>query len=152
MLGTMIPPTTRRSVTNVVYSVKRQQQSQRTITSAPSGISQLRKASDQNQFEKQNTDSMNLDEFMNFDNSGTPGTATSSPELEKKDKQSSSHATASAIHIRSSLKKGSAQNIVPQSVPANQHPRQRTQDEFGYLQRHVRKTSIDERRVCFSTL
>ncbi|KAI5921796.1 hypothetical protein F4810DRAFT_712220 [Camillea tinctor] len=37
------------------------------------------------------------------------------------------------------------QHLVPQSVPTPAH--QRTQNEFGYVNRHTRKTSIDERRT-----
>lgn len=118
---------------------------QRTNSSAPGGISQLRKASDQVQ--ETGSDSMNLDEFIFSDNISTPAGATSSPELEKKE-QLTSTTTAAAIPIKAGQRKETAQNFVPQSVPAKQLAGHRGQDEFGYVQRRIRKTSIDERRVC----
>jgi len=59
------------------------------------------------------------------------------------------HSVSSAIPIKS--RKESAQqthhaHFVPQSVPVPAH-HQRAQDEFGYVNRHHRKTSIDDRRV-----
>jgi GATA-binding protein, other eukaryote len=59
----------------------------------------------------------------------------------------SSNAVASAIPIKT--RKESPPNFVPQSVPVPQHSL-RNQDEFSYVQRHIRKTSIDERRVRIS--
>lgn len=93
---------------------------------------------------------MNLDDFIFADSVSTPmGIGFSpSPELSKKDisnSEKSSNAVASAIPIK--MRKESAQFAIPQSVPVPQH--MRTNDEFNYVQRHVRKTSIDERRVCF---
>lgn len=44
------------------------------------------------------------------------------------------------------MRKESAQFAIPQSVPVPHH-NPRTNEEFNYVQRHVRKTSIDERRV-----
>ena len=113
------------------------------VASAPSGIAQLRKSSDIN---NDHSDPMNLDEFICSDNISTPAGMSPSPEL-KKDKDvapKASNAVASAIPIK--MRKESAPISIPQSVPAQQHS-VRNRDEFGYVQRHFRKTSIDERRV-----
>lgn len=102
---------------------------------APSGIAQLRKATDQNVSQPE---PMNLDDFVFADNVA-PSLKAGHRETEK----SATRATAAAIPIKS--RKASGQHFVPQSVPVPPH--QRTQDEFGYITRHHRKTSIDERRV-----
>ncbi|KAI1427341.1 hypothetical protein F5Y12DRAFT_185247 [Xylaria sp. FL1777] len=108
---------------------------------APSGIAQLRKATDQNVSQPE---PMNLDDFIFPDNVAPPAGFTSSLESGKQEKdKSTTRATAAAIPIKS--RKASGQHFVPQSVPAPPH--QRTQDEFGYVTRHHRKTSIDERRA-----
>jgi len=87
---------------------------------------------------------MSLDDFIDPENVATPAgmLATPSPDPGKPDPELS-HSVASAIPIKS--RKESAQNFGPQSVPVPAH--QRTRDEFGYVTRHPRKTSIDERRV-----
>ena len=91
---------------------------------------------------------MNLDEFINNENVGTPAglALTPTPETTKQsDESRASHTTASAIPIKN--RKESAQHLVPQSVPVAVHH----QNEFGYVPRHPRKTSIDEtsRRVSW---
>jgi GATA-binding protein, other eukaryote len=89
---------------------------------------------------------MNLDEFIFSDNISTPAGMSTPPEL-KKEKETipkASNAVASAIPVK--MRKESAPISIPQSVPAQQHS-VRSYDEFAYVQRHVRKTSIDERRV-----
>jgi len=90
---------------------------------------------------------MNLDDFIFADNISTPaGIGISpSPELSKKEPEKSSNAVASAIPIKM-RKESTAQFAVPQSVPVPHH-NPRSNEEFNYVQRHVRKTSIDERRV-----
>lgn len=89
---------------------------------------------------------MNLDDFIFSDNISTPaGLGTSpSPELAKKESEKSSNAIASAIPIK--MRKEPSQFAVPQSVPVPHHNPRNT-EEFNYVQRHIRKTSIDERRV-----
>ncbi|KAK0729789.1 hypothetical protein B0H67DRAFT_638364 [Lasiosphaeris hirsuta] len=109
---------------------------------APSGIAQLRKSSEQLVTQ---SDPMNLDDFINNENVGTPAglAVTPSPENARHpDDGRAPHSTASAIPIKS-RKESSAQHLVPQSVPVVVH-HQRAQDEFGYVPRHTRKTSIDE--------
>ncbi|KAI1379133.1 hypothetical protein F4677DRAFT_442861 [Hypoxylon crocopeplum] len=109
---------------------------------APSGIAQLRKTSDQNFL---HADPMNLDDFIFPENVATPAglAATPSPDGNKHEGEKSAHTTAAAIPIKS--RKPSSQHFVPQSVPVPAH--QRNQDEFAYVTRHHRKTSIDERRT-----
>lgn len=117
--------------------------------SAPSGIAQLRKSSDQKTATAlDHPDAMNLDDFIFSDNISTPaGLGMSpSPELNKKEPEKSSNSVASAIPIK--MRKESAQFAVPQSVPVPHH-NPRSTEEFNYVQRHVRKTSIDERRVSY---
>lgn len=122
-------------------SLSQQQQQQQSTLSAPSGIAQLRKTSDQN---IENTDAMNLDDFVFSDLISTPAGMSPSPELKEKEPSKSTNAVASAIPIK--MRKESSANFVPQSVPVPRHNAP-NHDEFGYVQRHVRKTSIDERRV-----
>jgi GATA-binding protein len=85
---------------------------------------------------------MNLDDFINNDSVGTPAglALTPTPETMRQADDRSAHTSAAAIPIKS--RKESAQHLAPQSVPVAAH--QRVQDEFGYLPRHPRKTSIDE--------
>lgn len=92
---------------------------------------------------------MNLDDFIFPSSVGSP--AGLSPELSNED-AAPFNATAPAIPIRKphlandhnlSLARASAP-----SVPPTIH----REDEFGYVPRHVRKTSIDERRVSSLSL
>jgi len=97
---------------------------------------------------------MNLDDFINNENVGTPAglALTPTPETTRHiDDIRAAHTTASAIPIKS--RRESAQHLVPQSVPVAVH-HQRVQEEFGYIPRHPRKTSIDEtnRRVSWQPL
>ncbi|KAI4866598.1 hypothetical protein F4820DRAFT_416078 [Hypoxylon rubiginosum] len=88
---------------------------------------------------------MNLDDFIFPENVATPAglAATPSPDATKQEGDRIAHTTAAAIPIKS--RKTSSQHFVPQSVPVPAH--QRNQDEFAYVTRHHRKTSIDERRA-----
>lgn len=85
---------------------------------------------------------MNLDDFINNDNVGTPAglASTPTPETMRQAEEASARTAATAIPIKT--RKEPTQHLVPQSVPVAAH--QRAQDEFGYLPRHPRKTSIDE--------
>ncbi|KAK8024180.1 hypothetical protein PG993_012246 [Apiospora rasikravindrae] len=114
-----------------------------TSNNAPSGIAQLRKTSDQNLHQPE---PMNLDDFIFSENVATPaGLAdTPSPELSTKHLEDKpAHVSAAAIPIKS--RKVAKQHFVPQSVPVPPH--QKHQGEFGYVTRHARKTSVDERRT-----
>ncbi|KAK4237847.1 nitrogen catabolic enzyme regulatory protein [Achaetomium macrosporum] len=106
----------------------------------PSGITQqLRKSSNNAPLQ---TDPMHLDDFINNNSEGTPAgmALTPTPETMRRVEEKSTHAAAAAIPIKS--RKDSSQLLIPQSVPVAAH--QRVQDEFGYIPRHPRKTSIDE--------
>ncbi|PNH33020.1 hypothetical protein BJF96_g3802 [Verticillium dahliae] len=123
---------------------------------APSGIAQLRKTSEQN---LNNPEPMNLDDFIFSENMATP-VDFSSPQLQppappppRHSHESRSAAPGqphslltSAINIKTRKDAAAHQQFVPQSVPFPPH-HQRAQDEFNYVPRHTRKTSIDERRT-----
>ncbi|KAI1870719.1 uncharacterized protein JN550_004865 [Neoarthrinium moseri] len=114
---------------------------------APSGIAQLRKTSDQNVNAAQ-SDPMNLDDFIFSENVATPAglpTTPSSPEAVRQSEDKAAHAMAAAAIPIKSRKSVQQQHFVPQSVPVPPH--HGNQDEFGYVTRHHRKTSIDERRT-----
>lgn len=119
-------------------------QNRMAANNAPSGIAQLRKTSDQNLV---HSEPMNLDDFIFSENVATPAGLAASPSPEFTTRQlddRAAHAPApAAIPIKS--RKTSLPTFVPQSVPVPPH--QRTKDEFSYVTRHTRKTSVDERRV-----
>ncbi|KAK3991160.1 nitrogen catabolic enzyme regulatory protein [Cladorrhinum sp. PSN332] len=111
-----------------------------TSANAPSGIAQqLQKTSEQ---ALPDADTMMLDDFINNDSIGTPGSfaMTPTPEAITQPEDKYANTTTSAIPIKT--RKESSAPTVPQSVPVAAH--QRLQDEFGYLHRNARKTSIDE--------
>ncbi|KAK4124978.1 hypothetical protein N657DRAFT_343363 [Parathielavia appendiculata] len=112
-----------------------------TSANAPSGIAQLRKSSEHAPLQ---SDPMNLDDFINNDKVGTPAglALTPTPETMRQADERSAHTSAAAIPIKSRKEPPSSHLLIPQSVPVAAH--QRVQDEFGYLPRHQRKTSIDE--------
>ncbi|KAK3335702.1 GATA zinc finger protein [Cercophora scortea] len=112
------------------------------LLNAPSGIAQLRKTSEQNM---DSSDPMNLDDFIHDDSVGTPAGlgSTSSGDAARHfdDKLAQTTTLATAIPIKT--RKETVQHLVPQSVPVPAH-HHRAHDEFGYIPRHPRKTSIDE--------
>ncbi|KAF1812700.1 hypothetical protein P152DRAFT_396970 [Eremomyces bilateralis CBS 781.70] len=113
------------------------------VTSAPSGIAQLRKASDQH---VPQAEPMNLDDFIISSSVGSPAGLPPSPGSEGKAAQASSHSIASAIPIRRQQQLQDTDfHLAHASAPALP-PNVRKDEEFGYVHRHVRKTSIDERR------
>ena len=116
-------------------------------SSAPSGIAQLRKSVDQSAANL--PDPMNLDDYIFPSSVGSPaGISPSSPEDST---SASANAVATAIPIK--MKKGShvqeASILPPASAPIPPQYRHRN-NEFDYVQRRVRKTSIDESRVSVS--
>ena len=115
---------------------------------APSGIAQLRKSADQST--GFHIDSMNLDDFIFPSNIASPAGLSPSPARETL--PSSSNATASAIPIK---KQRELQNqelhLSRASAPSVPPTENRGRNEFGYVQKHIRKTSIDERRVSNAT-
>ncbi|KAM3415449.1 Nitrogen regulatory protein areA [Cercospora zeina] len=116
---------------------------------APSGIAQLRKSSEHGgQAAQQQAaaaeDQMNLDEFLEPSSIGSPAGIPPSPAPEH-----SATVSASAIPIKQQQRlQGDELSAVRASAPSVPPLEQsRTHREFSYVQRHVRKTSIDERRV-----
>ncbi|EEQ30152.1 Sodium- and chloride-dependent GABA transporter 1 [Microsporum canis] len=87
---------------------------------------------------------MNLDPFVAPSSSSISSPAGFSPSMS--DDPSSQHAVASAIPIRNA--KDELQSpmgiVMPASLPHHPHVGTQT-SEFGYVQRRVRKTSVDER-------
>lgn len=127
--------------------------------STPSGIARLRQSSDLMEVTK----SLMAENTKSTNNNRATAEETKSSNCDSKLLQNLEMdegiddklccATASAIPIKT--RKSSAQLIIPQSVPVPQHDPRNTQ-EFDYVQRHIRKSSIDElsrppkRRANFS--
>ncbi|KAL8413608.1 hypothetical protein RB594_005029 [Gaeumannomyces avenae] len=109
---------------------------------APSGIAQLRKTSAQNLAAQ--SDPMSLDDFIFPDGIATPSGPAATPEGSRPEEVPVPTA-ASAIPIKS-RKSPPVPQFNPQSVPVATH-HQRRHNEFGYVTRHHRKTSIDDRRT-----
>lgn len=89
---------------------------------------------------------MNLDDFILPSSVGSPAGISDSPPASDR-APTSTNAVASAIPIkmRKEAQTPSHHNLPPASVPHPLH--QRRNNEFEYVQKHVRKTSVDERRV-----
>lgn len=111
----------------------------------PSGIAQLRQSADQAAGQ---VEAMNLDDFIVPSSIGSPTGVSPSPSASEA--FSSSSTTVSAIPINKKVQQLQQEQdphvsrasapVVPPTIKENDH-------EFDYVQRHVRKTSIDERRV-----
>lgn len=117
------------------------------IQNAPSGIAQLRKASDQVPKQDQH---MNLDDFIVPSSIGTPAGISPSPSTSTVEADPPATANApSAIPIKQHQRlKNDDSHLARASAPSVPPTDQsRGQQEFGYVPRRVRKTSIDERRV-----
>ncbi|KAH8730531.1 area protein [Phaeosphaeriaceae sp. PMI808] len=121
--------------------------------SVPSGIAQqLRKSSEQQtQAQPQaqehalalaHPDTMNLDEFIFPSSVGSP--AGLSPE--SSNETHPVHATAPAIPIRKPNQANDHNISLARASAPSVPPLINRENEFGYVSRHVRKTSIDERR------
>lgn len=114
----------------------------------PSGIAQLRKSSAQ--ANKQNDEHMNLDDFIVPSSIGTPAGVSPAPSSTAAEAELSSTATTlSAIPVKQQQRlQGEELSLARASAPSVSPLEQRpTNKEFDYVQRHVRKTSVDERRV-----
>jgi len=118
---------------------------------APSGIAQqLRKSSEQHAQTNSHAqsqaqpDTMNLDDFIFPSSVGSPAGLSPEP---SNDTPGPFHATAPAIPIRKP-NQGSDQDIsLARASAPSVPPLINRENEFAYVPRHVRKTSIDERRV-----
>lgn len=117
---------------------------------APSGIAQLRKSSEQNGKANTDDDHMNLDDFLVPSSIGSPAGVSPAPSSSIADSDMiPSSATASAIPIKQQQRLQSedlsaSRASAPSVPPLEQN---RGNQEFSYVQRHVRKTSIDQCRV-----
>lgn len=126
-------------------------------STGPSGIAQLRQQSLDHETAAASaapsvqphpfSDAMNLDDFIVPGSVGSPSGLPPSPPSEAT--IPSGHAVASAIPIKGRAIQDQSHptisNVVPASVPNPPHDQR--QGEFGYVQRRVRKTSIDEGNV-----
>lgn len=113
---------------------------------APSGIAQLRKSSELN---VSTSEPMNLDDFIVADSLAPPSGISNSPspDLATQSKNKPLRSQINAIPINPHKpRQASLPHFGPQSVPVPPHA-PNAQREFGYITRHHRKTSIDERRV-----
>jgi GATA-binding protein len=92
------------------------------------------------------SDPMNLDDFIVAENMSTPaGIAGSpSPDLTKQGEERPLRRHITAIPIKH--RQASLPHFIPQSVPVPAHAPS-AQNEFGYITRRHRKTSIDDRRT-----
>ena len=86
---------------------------------------------------------MNLDEFLHPGLIASPVGVSPSPPSKRVEPSNNAFATPIPIKDR---KDAAHPTFNPASVPTPHQDRQRSY-EFDYVQRHIRKTSIDERRV-----
>jgi GATA-binding protein len=112
-------------------------------TSAPSGIAQLRKSIDLSN--EPHSDPMNLDDFIVPNSTASPAGITPSPE-ERSSAAEHAHASVMPIQSRKVPNYQATEPLPVSSVPPASIISNRN-GEFGYVQRRVRKTSIDEGRV-----
>ncbi|KAF2083148.1 hypothetical protein K490DRAFT_15583, partial [Saccharata proteae CBS 121410] len=118
-----------------------------TIHSAPSGIAQLRSRSSDEYAQADpfaaDAEPMNLDDFIVPSSVASPAGIShdSADEL-----PSSTNATAPAIPIRKQSQLNDQTLHISRASAPSVPPAISRENEFGYVQRHVRKTSIDERR------
>ena len=116
--------------------------------SAPSGIAQLRQSIDHSNLAPP-SDAMNLDDLISPNSIATPVEASPSPAADPS--ISSNAAVASAIPIKARRSIQEQHPLLPAaSAPVPPHGRPQAR-EFDYVQRHIRKTSVDEKRVRYST-
>jgi len=113
-------------------------------SSAPSGIAQLRQSIDHNN--APHSDPMNLDDFIFPTSIASPSDPSPSPPQEFASASTNSIASAIPIKVRKGLQDSSHPTFPPASAPVPPKDYHRGH-EFDYIQRHVRKTSIDEKKV-----
>ena len=108
---------------------------------APSGIAKLRKSHDETN--NAQDDPMNIDDFIFPGSTASPAGISPSPPLGKGPAPSTAMASAIPIKTKKNVQEQSRPDFPPSAPPQD---RSRS-NEFGYVQRRVRKTSIDETRV-----
>lgn len=87
---------------------------------------------------------MNLDDFIFSDQAASPAALESTAQTNEATATSGS---GIPIKARKDADNTAQSDFVPQSVPDAPTHQRKTNGEFNYVQRHVRKTSIDDRRV-----
>ena len=145
------------------------------VSTGPSGIARLRRSVNK---EQEQADQMNIDDYILPSSACSPSGLSASPLIEGSGRSGSTVASAIPIKRQRQQQETQQAPLPPQSQPQpqpnlqqrqqqdrsgqdlnqdiqlpygsapSQPPRPRVVNEFGYVQRHVRKTSIDERRVC----
>lgn len=90
---------------------------------------------------------MNIDELIQPSSVASPAGVSRSPSYERSIMPTGQ---ASAIPIKKQ-REIMAQDFALARASAPSVPPMMASNEFGYIQRHVRKTSIDERRVRLSS-
>lgn len=125
----------------------KKKQAMKPPTSAPSGIAQLRKSIDHSA--EQIADPMNLDDFLVPTSIASPTGISPAPIPDLAPSQNPHSAVPSNMREKPAVK-------IPHGMPASSVPKSSILTtrggEFDYVQKRVRKTSIDERRVCISFL
>jgi GATA-binding protein len=93
---------------------------------------------------------MDLDDFLVPSSIGTPAGMSPEASTLPNDSLASTGSTISAIPIKQGLKSEvEGLQISRASAPSiSAFEQGLPNQEFGYVPRHVRKTSIDDRRVC----
>lgn len=93
---------------------------------------------------------MDLDDFLVPSSIGTPAGVSPEATAMPEDSLASTDSTVSAIPIKLGQKSQAEEFQASRaSAPSiSMLEKSRPGQEFGYVPRHVRKTSIDERRVC----
>ena len=127
----------RQLTRNLLYS------SSQPKSTSPSGITKLRQSTDLTNAPQ--PDPMNLDEFILPASIASPAGMSPSPPRDKPSASVNTIASAIPIKTRKDLQGQMHSTFPPASVPIPQD--RRRNQEFDYVQRHVRKTSIDERKV-----
>lgn len=121
----------------------RKSQAAKAPTSAPSGIAQLRKSIDLSA--EQNADPMNLDDFLVPTSIASPAGISPAPMPDLSASQNPHSAVP--LNMREKPHINIPTGMPASSVPKSSIPTMRGGGEFDYVQKRVRKTSIDERRV-----
>ncbi|MCJ1387423.1 hypothetical protein MMC18_000266 [Xylographa bjoerkii] len=114
--------------------------------SAPSGIAQLRQSIDATN--APHSDPMNLDDFIFSTSIASPSDPSPSPPHLTTSTSANTVASAIPIKSRKGVQDQSHSTFPAASVPVPPHDHQRAH-EFDYIRRHVRKTSIDDRKASY---
>ena len=114
-------------------------------SSGPSGIAQLRKSVDVST--EQQTDSVDLDDYIVPNSVASPSGLPTSTFAEDTSSIKAPQYAGISINGRTKPQNRNISSLPPSSVPKSSTALNKSR-EFDYVQKRVRKTSIDERRVC----